>query len=91
MADWVKMGIKAALVAVITAALIFILTAIAFPTPDMTAFVEGVSWAYAIGNYYIPLFTPITILFVALLGLEVTLRGVYLGIIAWRWIFKVNE
>lgn len=91
MADWIKMAVKAGLIAVITGALIFILTAITFPVPDMTAFIDGVSWAYAIGNYYIPLFTPITILFVALLGLEVTLRGVYLAIIAWRWIFKVNE
>lgn len=91
MADWIKIGIKAGLVASVTALLLFILGWVTFPDFDISIFTQGIAFAKAIGEYYFPAFSVLAGIFVSLLGIQVVLLGVQLSLVAIRWIFKVNE
>lgn len=91
MADWVKMGVKAALIGTVTALLIFILGWITFPDFDISIFTQGIAFTKAIGEYYFPAFNVLAGIFVSLLGLRIILIGIQLSLVAIRWIFKVNE
>lgn len=91
MADWIKMAVKAALVATVSAVLIIILSAITFPPLDLSVFTKGIGFAYAIGEYYFPAFNVLLGIFLPLLGLRILIMGLSLAVITFRWVLKVNE
>lgn len=91
MADWIKMGVKAALVATVTGVLLVILSVVTFPALDLSIFTRGIGFAYALGEYYFPAFNILLGIFIPLLGLRILIMGLTLAIITFRWVLKVNE
>lgn len=95
MGDMVKIAAKVALITVVMASAVIILTAIELPRVDLTVLGQIIGHAKAIIAYY----TESTALFQILWNLGVGLLtfryivfpAVRLGAIATRWIMKVNE
>lgn len=90
-ADYVKMGAKIALIAVITAAIIAIFANIQIPNLDFTLLSSGISTALAIIYHWAPASQVIVPLTFVMLGIQLAILLFEYGAIAWRWIFKVNE
>lgn len=91
MADWIKIGVKAGLVATATATLIVLLSFVSFPALDLSIFTQGIAFAYALGDYYFPAFNILISLFIPLLGLRLLVMTISLVLITIRWVLKVNE
>lgn len=91
MADWVKMAIKAGVIVTVTTLVIVILTQVTFPGIDLTAFANGVRVGRAIIEYWFPYMSVLYNIFVSLLLIELASMGIYIILIAIRWVLKVNE
>ena len=91
MADWIKMAIKAGVIITATALVIIILTTITFPAIDLTAFRDGVAVGRAIINYWFPYMGTLFDIFLGLLVIEMASYGIYIALIAIRWVLRVNE
>lgn len=90
-ADYVKMGAKLALIAVVTAAIIIIFATVQIPNLDFTLLSSGINTALAIMYHWIPGSNIIVPLAFSMLGVQLAILLFEYGAIAWRWIFKVNE
>lgn len=90
-ADYVKMGAKLALIAVITAAVLLLFATVQIPNLDFSTFSTGISTALAIMYHWIPASTVVVPIAFAMLALQLAILLFEYGAIAWRWIFKVNE
>lgn len=92
MVDAIKMAAKIAVVAVATGLVIAVFTGITLPEVNVVKFAEALSKGYAVVNYYAGWLMPLLNLGVLMLALRyVALPTFYLGIIAIKWILKVNE
>lgn len=90
-ADYAKMAVKGALIAVVTAAIIVLFATVQIPGLDFSSISGGVGTALAVFYHWCPAAQVIV-------PLAITMMGVYLAIllfdyamIAVRWVFKVNE
>lgn len=90
-ADYVKMGAKIALIAVITAAIIAIFANVQIPNLDFTLFINGVSTALAIIYHWVPGANIIVPLAISMLGIQLAILLFEYAMIAVRWVLKVNE
>lgn len=90
-ADYVKMGAKIALIAVITAAVLLIFANVQIPNLDFTLLSQGLGTALAIIYHWVPASQVIFPIAVSMLGIQLAILLFEYGAIAWRWIFKVNE
>lgn len=90
-ADYVKMGAKLALIAVVTAAILIIFATVQIPNLDFSVFNEGLNKALAIIYHWVPAASVIFPIVVTMLGVQLAILLFEYGAIAWRWIFKVNE
>lgn len=90
-ADYVKMGAKLALIAVITAAILVIFATVQIPNLDFTLLSTGISTALAIMYHWVPGSNIIVPLAISMLGVQLAILLFEYGAIAWRWVFKVNE
>lgn len=90
-ADFVKMGAKLALIAVITAAIVAIFATVQIPNLDFTLLSQGLGTALAIIYHWVPAAQIIVPLAISMLGIQLAILLFEYGAIAWRWIFKVNE
>lgn len=90
-ADYVKMGAKLALIAVITAAIILLFTTVQIPNLDFTVLSNGLGTALAVIYHWVPASQIIIPLAISMLGVQLAILLFEYGAIAWRWIFKVNE
>lgn len=94
MGDLVKIGVKTALVALVVAAAVVILTSIQLPEVDLTILREVIGHGKAIVNYYgaNTILSNLLVIGFSLLFLKyVTLPILAITSLAIRWIFKVNE
>lgn len=91
MADWIKIGIKAGIVATATAVVIVILSVVQFPALDLSAFTQGVAIGKAVAFYWFPTLGVLFTIFISLLALELIVYGIYIALITIRWVLKVNE
>lgn len=91
MGDLVKIGVKTALIAVITAAIIAVFTSVSFPALDYTNFAQYLRAGYAVAVHWCPILGTIFPLAIALMGVRVAIWGVHFTLIAVRWVMKVNE
>ena len=90
-ADWVKMGVKAALIAVITIAIIALLNIVQVPSLNFS-FISGyLNLAYTFMIHWFPATIVLWPIVLALVALEIAIMGFKVGAIAWKWIFKINE
>ena len=91
MADWVKIAIKLALVAVVMAILIVLFTMVPIPAVNFSVLSDGLGTAIAVMLHYCPAIVVILPVVIALLAFEVALLGIRGVLIGIKWIFKVNE
>lgn len=90
-ADYVKMGAKLALIAVITAAIILLFTTVQIPNLNFSTLSTGLSTALAIMYHWVPAAQILVPLAFSMLAVQLAILLFEYGAIAWRWIFKVNE
>lgn len=90
-ADYVKMGAKIALIAVITAAIILLFTSVQIPNLNFSTLSTGLSTALAIMYHWVPAAQVLVPLAFSMLAVQLAILLFEYGAIAWRWIFKVNE
>lgn len=90
-ADYVKMGAKIALIAVITAAIIALFTVVQIPNLDFTLLSTGISTALAIMYHWVPAAQVVVPLAFTMLGVQLAILLFEYAMIAVRWILKVNE
>lgn len=90
-AEYVKIGAKLALVAVVTAAIIIIFANVQIPGLDFTLLNQGLGTALAVMYHWVPAAQVIVPLAISMLGIQLAILLFEYGAIAWRWIFKVNE
>ena len=90
-ADYVKMGAKIALIAVVTVAILLIFSSVQIPNLNFTTFSTGLSTALAIIYHWVPAAQVVVPLAISMLAIQLAILLFDYAAIAWRWIFKVNE
>ena len=90
-ADYIKMGAKLALIAVITAAIILIFSTVQIPNLDFTLMNQGLGTALAVIYHWVPAAQVIFPIAVAMLGIQLAILLFEYAMIAVRWVMKVNE
>lgn len=90
-ADYVKMGAKLALIAVITAAIIAVFATVQIPTLDFTLLSQGLGTALAVIYHWVPASQVIVPLAFTMLGIQLAILLFEYAMIAVRWVMKVNE
>lgn len=91
MTDALKIAVKAALIAVITAAVVAIFANIQIPALDYTLMLQGLGVALAVLYHYVPIAQTIVPLAFTMLSIQLAILTFRVGAIAWKWIMKVNE
>lgn len=91
MGDAVKIGVKAALIVGITAAIIALFSNIQIPTIDYTNFRSALGTGLAVVYHYVPISQVLFPIVLIILAFDVALRSFHLAMIAIRWVMKVNE
>ena len=90
-ADIIKIGVKTALIAVITAAIIAIFANVQIPGLDFTMFGQAISKALAIIYHWVPGSSVIVPLAFSMMGIQLAIILFQYAMIAVRWVMKVNE
>lgn len=91
MGDWVKIAVKTALVATITVAIVAVFATVQLPSVNVSDLVPYLQKGYAIAVHWCPVLGVIYPVAIALMGLRIAIWGVHFGLMAVRWIMKVNE
>lgn len=92
MVEALKIAAKVALIAVVTAGIIALFTSVSvLPEINIIPLRDAVATGKAIANYWFPEFGIWLAVAFGLLGFKLILITFQLGMIAVRWIFKVNE
>ena len=91
MADWVKIAIKLALVAVVMAIIIVLFTMVPIPSFDYSVLTNGLGTALAVMFHYCPACIVVFPVVLALLAFELALLGIRGVLVGIKWVFKVNE
>lgn len=90
-ADYIKMAAKAAALIAGAALIIVLFNTITIPNLDLSAASTYLNLVYTIGKHWVPGFTILWPIGLTVLSLELAILGVKLGLIAIKWIMKVNE
>lgn len=90
-ADYVKMGAKVALIAVITTAIIAIFSTVQIPALDFSLLTQGLGTALAIIYHWVPASQVVVPLAFSMLGIQLAIILFEYAMIAVRWVLKVNE
>lgn len=90
-ADYIKMGAKIALIAVITTAILVIFATVQIPNLNFTLFSQGLSTALAIIYHWVPASQVLVPLAITMLGIQLAIMLFEYAMIAVRWVMKVNE
>lgn len=86
-----KIAIKAALIAVVTTAIIVLFSTVQIPGLDFTTFSQALGKGLAILYHWCPACTIIIPVAFAMFSLWLAIMAFEFAMIAVRWIFKVNE
>lgn len=91
MGDAIKIAVKTALIAVITAAIIALFANIQIPSMNFQYFSQALGTGLAVLYHYVPVAQVLFPVVLSLLAFDVALRAFNLAMIATRWVLKVNE
>lgn len=91
MADWVKMAVKAGIIVTATAIIVALFANIQVPAIDTTVFAQSIGSARSFITYWAPVSSNFLIFFIGLLGIKLAFLAAKIGLIAIRWVLKVNE
>lgn len=92
MGDAIKMAAKAALIGVITAAIIAVFVNVQVPVFNVNLVVQAIGKGRAIVQYYCGPFITLVDIGLWLLGIRyVAIPALHFGLLAVKWVLKVNE
>lgn len=91
MADWVKIALKTALVAVVMVALWAVFTQVQIPSIDFSIITDNVGFVFAFLTYICPAFTFIWNTTLVMGTMLIALWTFRFAMVAVRWLFKVNQ
>lgn len=91
MADWMKILLKTGLIATVMVALWAVFTQIQIPTLSYQSIFIRVGTGIKLLTYWIPVFPIIWTATLTMLGILIALWTFRFGMVAIRWLFKVNE
>lgn len=91
MGDAIKIAVKTALIAVITAAVIALFANIQIPNVNFSVLTTGLSTGLAVIYHYAPITRALFPIVLTLLAFDAAYRAFQLAMIATRWVMKVNE
>lgn len=92
MGDFVKIAAKTALIAVITTAILAIFLNVQVPVFNVNLVVQAIGKGRALVSYYCGPFITLVDIGLWLLGIRyVALPALHMGLLAVKWILKVNE
>lgn len=91
MGDFVKIAVKTALIVTIMAGIVVIFATVQIPTLDFTYLTQGLGTSLAVLYHYVPIATVIVPLALVILALDLAILTFRIGMIAVKWIMKVNE
>lgn len=89
--DIVKIGVKTALIAVITAAIIAIFVSVQIPNLDFSLMGQALGKGLAIIYHWVPGSNVIIPIAFSMLGIQLAIMLFEYAMIAVRWVMKVNE
>lgn len=89
--DIVKIAAKVAALVAGTALIIALFSVITIPSLDLTSASDYINTAYSVCLHYIPGFSVLWSLGIGIITLDLGILGVRFGLIAVKWILKVNE
>lgn len=90
-ADYIKMAAKAIALVAGAALIIVVFNTITIPNLNLSMATQYLNIAYAVGVHYVPGFSILWGLGLTILGLNAAILGVKLGLIAIKWVLKINE
>lgn len=90
-ADYIKMAAKAVALVAGAALIIVVFNTITIPNLNLSMATQYLNIAYAVGVHYVPGFSILWGLGLTILGLNAAILGVKLGLIAIKWVLKINE
>lgn len=90
-ADYIKMGVKIGLIALVTAAILVLFTSVTIPSLDMTFLNSCVSSVLALIYHWCPGATVVVPVALGLFSVQLAIMLFEYASIAFRWLFKVNE
>lgn len=91
MGDVVKIIAKTALIAVIMAGIVAIFATVQVPTLDFTIYIQALGIALAVLYHYVPIAQTIMPIVFVILALDLAIITFRIGMVAVKWIMKVNE
>lgn len=91
MGDAIKIAVKTALIAVITAAVIALFANIQIPNIGFSQFKNALGIGLAVIYHYAPVTQVLFPIVITLLTFDAAFRAFQLAMIATRWVMKVNE
>lgn len=91
MGDIVKIGVKTALIAVITAAIIVLFSTVSIPGLDFSTFGQALGKGLAILYHWCPACSIVVPVATAMFGVYLAILLFEFAMIAVRWVMKVNE
>lgn len=91
MADWAKIAVKTGLIATVMVALFAVFALVQVPAVDFSVLTQGLGVGLAVIYHWLPVSSVLFTLILGLLAVEVALIAFRYGMIAVRWLFKVNE
>lgn len=86
-----KIAVKAALIAVVTAAILILFATVQIPGLDFSTFGQALGKGLAILYHWCPACQVVIPVAFAMFTLWLAIMGFEFAMIAVRWIFKVNE
>lgn len=91
MVEALKIAAKVALIAIVTAGIVALFAGLVIPEVNLIPLENAVATGKAIMGYWFPEFGIWLIVGFVLLSFRISLLAFQLGILAVKWIFKVNE
>lgn len=90
MADWAKIAVKIAVVALIMTAIVALFNIIQIPELDYSAF-DILPTVVAVLEHYCPVMSIILPVAFGMVAILLTLYGVKFTLIGLKWVMKINE
>lgn len=91
MGDLVKIVVKTSLIAVIMAGIVAIFATVQIPSLDFSILTQALGVGLAVLYHYVPIARTIIPLVIVILTLELAILTFRVGMIAVKWIMKINE
>lgn len=91
MGDAIKIAVKTGLIVTIMAAIAVLFSVVQIPAVDFSVLTQGLGVALATLYHWVPIMRVLFPVLVVILGVDLALIVFNFGMIAIRWVMKVNE